>query len=79
MRIEIVWTAIPAVIVTVLFTLTLVITDRIDMPTRGAQFTAIGEQWWWDFDYKELGFKSPNEIHAPLGRMTSIDIESADA
>ncbi len=78
LRIEIIWTAIPAVIVTVLFILTLVITDRIDMPTRGAQFTAIGRQWWWDFDYKDLGFKSPNEIHAPVGRMTSIDVESAD-
>ncbi len=78
LRIEIVWTAIPAVIVTVLFTLTLVITDRIDVPTQGAQFTAIGRQWWWDFDYKDLGFKAPNEIHAPVERMTSIDIESAD-
>jgi cytochrome c oxidase subunit II len=78
LRIEIVWTAIPAVIVTVLFILTLVVTDRIDMPTRGAQFTAIGRQWWWDFDYKDLGFKSPNEIYAPADRMTSIDVESAD-
>ena len=67
LRIEIIWTAIPAVIVTVLFILTVVITDRIDMPTRGAQFTAIGRQWWWDFDYKDLGFKSPNEIYAAAG------------
>jgi cytochrome c oxidase subunit 2 len=78
LRIEIVWTAIPAVIVAVLFTLTNDITQRIDMPTRGAKFTAIGRQWWWDFDYKELGFKSPNEIYAPAERMTSIDVESAD-
>jgi cytochrome c oxidase subunit II len=78
LRIEIVWTAIPAVIVTVLFILTLITTDRIDMPTRGAQFTAIGRQWWWDFDYKDLSFKSPNEIYAPVDRMTSIDVESAD-
>jgi cytochrome c oxidase subunit 2 len=78
LRIEIVWTAIPAVIVTVLFVLTLVITDRIDMPTRGTQFTAIGRQWWWDFEYKELGFKSPNEIYAAEGRRTSIRVVSAD-
>jgi cytochrome c oxidase subunit 2 len=78
LRIEIIWTAIPAVIVTVLFILTVVITNRIDMPARGAQFTAIGRQWWWDFDYKDLGFKSPNEIYAPVNRRTSIDVESAD-
>ena len=78
LRIEIIWTAIPAVIVTVLFILTVVITNRIDMPAKGAQFTAIGRQWWWDFDYKDLGFKSPNEIYAVVNRRTSIDVESAD-
>jgi len=78
LRIEIVWTAIPAVIVIVLFILTMIVTNRIDMPARGAQFTAVGRQWWWDFDYKDLGFKSPNEIYAPVGRRTSIDVVSAD-
>ena len=78
LRIEIIWTAIPAVIVTVLFVLTLITTERIAMPDPGTQFTAVGRQWWWDFEFKELGFKSPNEVYVAQGRTTSIDIESAD-
>ncbi len=76
--IEIVWTAIPAVIVTVLLILTIYTTEQLSLPDRGAQFTAIGRQWWWDFQFKELGFKSPNEVYAVRGRTTSIDVESAD-
>lgn len=78
LRIEIVWTAIPAVIVTVLFVLTVVYTERINLPASGAQFTAIGRQWWWDFDFKELGFKSPNEVYVAEGRTTHIRLLSSD-
>lgn len=78
LKIEIVWTAIPAVIVTVLFILTVYTTQQIAMPDPGAQFTAIGRQWWWDFEFKELGFKAPNEVYVVRGRITSIDVESAD-
>jgi cytochrome c oxidase subunit II len=78
LRIEIVWTAIPAVIVTVLFVLTVVYTERITMPDPGTQFTSVGRQWWWDFEFGELGFKSPNEVYVAQGRPVSIDIRSAD-
>jgi len=78
LRIEIVWTAIPAVIVTVLFVLTVVYTERISIPDPGSQFTAVGRQWWWDFEFKELGFKAPNEVYVAEGRPVSIDIMSAD-
>ena len=78
LAIEIVWTAIPAVIVTVLLVLTIYTTEQIGLPDRGAQFTAVGRQWWWDFQFRELGFKAPNEVYVARGRTTSIDVESAD-
>jgi cytochrome c oxidase subunit 2 len=78
LRIEIIWTAIPAVIVTVLFVLTVVYTERINLPDPGAQFTAVGRQWWWDFEFKELGFKAPNEVWVAQGRQTQIEVVSAD-
>ena len=79
LRIEIIWTAIPAVIVTVLFVLTVHHhASASPCPTRGAQFTAVGRQWWWDFDFKDLGFKTPNEVYVAADRTTSIDVESAD-
>lgn len=78
LRIEIVWTAIPAVIVTVLLTLTVIYTERINLPDPGAQFMVIGNQWWWDFQFKELGFKSPNEVYVAQGRQVQIGLLSAD-
>jgi len=78
LRIEIIWTAIPAIIVTVLFVLTVITTERITMPDPGTQFTAVGRQWWWDFQFNALGFKSPNEVYVAVDRPASIDVESAD-
>jgi cytochrome c oxidase subunit 2 len=78
MRIEIVWTAIPAVIVTVLFVLTVVYTENINLPDPGAQFVAIGRQWWWDFQFPDQGFKTPNEVYVPVGRQAEIEVLSAD-
>ncbi len=78
LKIEIIWTAIPAVIVTVLFVLTVITTERINVPKSGADFTAIGRQWWWDFRYPDLGFNAPNEVYVPVDRQVDIRIESAD-
>jgi cytochrome c oxidase subunit 2 len=66
------------VIVTVLFILTVQTTEQIAMPDPGAQFTAVGHQWWWEFDFGDLGFKTANEVYVAAGRPTSIDVESTD-
>ena len=78
LKIEIVWTLIPAVIITVLFVLTVRTTQQIAMPDPGAQFTTVGHQWWWEFDFAEQGFKTANEVYVAVGRTTSIDVESVD-
>ncbi len=78
LRIEVIWTVIPAVIVTVLLTLTVVYTERINLPDSGAQFTTIGNQWWWDFQFKDLGFNSANEVYVAQGRPVRIELLSAD-
>jgi len=62
--IEIVWTLIPAIIVTVLFVLTVQATRQLAMPDPGAQFTTVGHQWWWEFDFSEQGFKTANEVYS---------------
>ena len=78
LKLEIVWTLIPAVIVTVLFVLTVQTTKQIAMPDPGAQFSAVGHRWWWEFDFPEQGFKTANEVYVAVGRTTSIDVESVD-
>jgi cytochrome c oxidase subunit II len=76
--IEILWTAIPAVIVAVLLILTVRTTLQIALPDRGAQFTSIGHQWWWEFDFPNECFKTANEVYVPVGRPVSIDLKSTD-
>ena len=76
--IEIVWTAIPAVIVAVLFVLTVRTTLQIALPDPGAQFTTVGHQWWWEFDFPSEGFKSANEVYVPVDRPVRIDLKSTD-
>jgi cytochrome c oxidase subunit 2 len=78
LTIEIVWTLIPAIIVTVLFVLTVQATRQLAMPDPGAQFTTVGHRWWWEFDFPDQGFKTANEVYVAVGRPTSIDVESVD-
>ena len=78
LRIEIVWTLIPAVIVTVLFVLTVRTTAQLAPPDRGAQFTVTGHQWWWEFGYPAEGFKTANEIHVAVDRPVNADLVSPD-
>ena len=61
-----------------LFVLTVQTTRQIAMPDPGAQFTAVGHQWWWEFDFPDQGFKTANEVYVAAGRPTSIDVESVD-
>jgi cytochrome c oxidase subunit 2 len=76
--IEILWTAIPAIIVAVLLILTVHTTLQIALPNRGAQFTSVGHQWWWEFDFPSEGFKTANEVYVPVDRPVSIDLKSTD-
>jgi cytochrome c oxidase subunit 2 len=38
----------------------------------------IGHQWWWEFDYPTLGFKTANEVYLPIGRTVNFTLKSAD-
>jgi cytochrome c oxidase subunit 2 len=38
----------------------------------------IGHQWWWEFQYPELGISTANELHVPAGQTVRFDLQSAD-
>ena len=38
----------------------------------------IGHQWWWEFEYPDLGVVTANEVYVPVGAPLSIELESAD-
>jgi cytochrome c oxidase subunit II len=37
-----------------------------------------GYQWWWSFEYPDLGIVTANEIHVPKDRKVILKLESAD-
>jgi cytochrome c oxidase subunit 2 len=78
---EIAWTLVPAAI---LFFIAIP-TVRTIFELQGApptedplEITVIGHQWWWEFQYPELGFVTANELHVPVGRTANLTLSSAD-
>jgi cytochrome c oxidase subunit 2 len=77
--IEIVWTAIPCLIVVALFALTARTMSVADPPPAPApDLVAIGHQWWWEMRYPKSGVVTANEIHIPVGKALSVRLDSAD-
>lgn len=37
-----------------------------------------GYQWWWSFEYPELGITTANELHLPAGERVNLRLRSAD-
>jgi cytochrome c oxidase subunit II len=72
--------AVPALIVVVLFVVTLRAMSVHEAPASGAAFDVevTGRQWWWEVRYPGLGIVSANEIHIPVRRPVRLTVRSAD-
>jgi cytochrome c oxidase subunit II len=81
-RLEIAWTVIPAIVLLIISVPTIPTIFYSDVPPVSAQnilkVNVIGHQWWWQFEYPELGVVTANELHVPAGRTVSFDLHSAD-
>lgn len=42
------------------------------------EVTAFGYQWWWSFEYPELGIVTANELVIPAGRAVRVNVRSRD-
>ena len=85
-QIELSWTIIPILIVTVLFLGTARVLFSIQdapKPANALDVTAVGHQFWWEYRYPQYNVTAANELHIPLGqgadsRATFIKLTSAD-
>lgn len=79
-RLEVVWTIIPVAIVTIIAVPTFfAIADTTDPPPENAiTIEVTGHQWWFEFDYLDLGLVTANEIHIPAGVPVSFNLISDD-
>jgi cytochrome c oxidase subunit 2 len=84
--IELAWTIVPLVIVTILALTTARVIQQIQNPARPAasvDVQVIGHQFWWEVRYPKYGIVTANEIHVPVSdeanrEPTFIDLRSAD-
>jgi cytochrome c oxidase subunit 2 len=78
-RVEAVWVAIPAVIVAVLFLLTLQTTGLLlGGPAADLELRVTGYRWWWEIEYVEGGFVTANEFHVPVDHPVTAELTSED-
>ena len=79
-RLEIAWTVAPVIVLAIVAVPTVdTLVDLAQEPPADAlHITAVGHQWWWEFQYPEQDFTASNELHIPVGRPVSITLESAD-
>jgi cytochrome c oxidase subunit II len=85
-QMELAWTVIPVVIVVVVFLATARVIHAVEdarFPSGTIEITAVGHQFWWEFQYPQQGFIAANELHVPVSDTkhptpTHITLLSAD-
>src|SRR5438445_1455677 len=78
-KVEIIWTAIPFLIVVFLFVLTMRGMNRADpRPAPSPDLVVTGHQFWWEAQYPASGAVTANEIHIPIGTPLSVRLDSKD-
>ncbi|HEX7049517.1 MAG TPA: cytochrome c oxidase subunit II [Longimicrobiales bacterium] len=77
---EVVWTLIPAVIVTAIAipTVRTIFDVNAPPPADALVVDVIGHQWWWEFRYPQYDIVTANELHLPVGRPIHLRLSSAD-
>ena len=78
--VEIAWTILPAVILVLIAipTIRTIFAIAAEPPANALQIKVSGQQWFWHFEYPDLGIRTANELHVPLGRPVSIALHSND-
>jgi cytochrome c oxidase subunit II len=77
-RVEILLTVIPALILAALAVPTIkTIFDLAENPPGALQVKVVGRQFWWEYQYSDLGFTTANELHIPVDKATRLTIEGA--
>ena len=80
-RLEVLWTAIPALIlvaITVPTIRTIWATQPDQWPKDALEIKVIAHQWWWEFQYPQYGIDTADEVHLQAGRMVHFSMQSAD-
>ena len=78
-RLEVGWTLIPALILLTIAVPTIATIFKLSRkPANALNVTVTAHQWWWQYDYPDLGVRTINELHMPRGRPVELTLIGAD-
>ena len=79
-KLEILWTAIPAVVLAVIAvpTVQTIFKTQGDARADALQVEVVGHQWWWEFRYPEYNITTANELYMPIGRTVNFELKTHD-
>jgi len=74
---EILWTAIPALILAFIAvpTVRTIFRTQAKASADALQVEVTGHQWWWEFQYPEYGVTTANELYLPVGRKVNFTLK----
>lgn len=77
---EILWTAIPAVVLVIIAvpTVRTIFKTQAVAKADALQVEVIGHQWWWEFRYPEYKVTTANELYLPVGRTVNFTLKTQD-
>jgi cytochrome c oxidase subunit 2 len=77
---EILWTAIPALILAFIAVPTVRTIFKTQAKARAdaLQVEVIGHQWWWEFRYPQYKVTTAGELYLPLGRTVNFTLQTQD-
>lgn len=78
---EVTWTVIPIILLAILAVPTVTYTfDLADVPDKeeAVYIKVTGYQYWWEFEYPDLGIKTAQEMHIPVGKKVRLEIHGKD-
>jgi cytochrome c oxidase subunit 2 len=77
---EILWTAIPALILAFIAvpTVQTIFRTQAKAKSDALQVEVIGHQWWWEFRYPQYKITTANELYLPVGRTVNFSLRSQD-
>lgn len=79
-RLEIVLTIIPFILLLIMAIPTVNLNFALAAEPEGdvLDVRVIGHQWWWEFEYPDLGIVTGNELRIPTGRPIRLHVETDD-
>ena len=78
-RLEVIWVAIPTIIVTVLAIYAWIVLDNIEEPKKDElRIVVVSQQFAWRFEYPEYGKLASEQLYLPKDRPVKFDVISKD-